>query len=85
MKPNTIREYATIDLIYEIPFWLKQATRKLPPAQTVADRITTLGETRITVNGNIRIVSLVQSLPVRITRDGDIRIIDTGDKRGVVA
>lgn len=32
MKPNTIRENATIDLLYPTPLWLKLALQKVTPS-----------------------------------------------------
>lgn len=31
MKPNTIRENATIDLLYPTPFWLRLALQRIAP------------------------------------------------------
>jgi len=53
-RPNTIREHATIDLLYEVPTWLKNAHIK---RQLFSTRITSDGATRITSAGNIRITA----------------------------
>jgi len=53
-KPNTIRERATLDLLYPTPNFLKFALQKGIGAFA---RITTGGFTRITTNGFIRVTA----------------------------
>ena len=54
-KPNTIRERATVDLLYPTPAWLKRALQKgvIPPLE----RITVGGFQRITTLGFIRVLA----------------------------
>lgn len=54
-KPNTIRERATIDLLYPTPSWLRTALQK--PAK-FAVRIVVTGEERITTDSFLRIVGV---------------------------
>jgi len=52
-KPNTLREHATLDLIYPQPQWL---VRDIESALvSVFVRITVSGDTRITVSGDTRV------------------------------
>ena len=53
-KPNTIREHATIDLLYPTPFFVKLATTPTPVVQDNA-RITINGFTRVIDTGLIRV------------------------------
>lgn len=50
-KPNTIRESATIDLLYDIPSWLKQ---RRDAAAIQGLRITSRGFARVTTDGSLR-------------------------------
>ncbi len=52
MKPNTLREHATLDLLYPTPFWLRLA---LQQSNVLAQRITTQGEDRITTDDFLRV------------------------------
>lgn len=52
-----MREYATIDLLYPIPLWLRKASRDVILTLT---RVTVNGDTRITVDGDVRIIREVQ-------------------------
>lgn len=54
-KPNTIRERATVDLLYPTPSWLKLALQKgvIPPLE----RVTVGGFARITTNSFLRILA----------------------------
>ena len=55
-KPNTMRERATVDLLYPTPNWLRnEIYGKL--AKTTFTRITDIGDTRIIDTGLIRITS----------------------------
>lgn len=55
-KPNTIREHATLDLLFPTPTWLqfRVQSRKL---RVSFNRITTAGNTRITTNDFIRLTT----------------------------
>lgn len=55
LKPNTLRERATVDLLYPTPSWLKAALQKgvIPPL----NRITVGGFSRITTTGFIRVLA----------------------------
>jgi len=55
-KPNTIRERATLDLIYPHPQWL---VREIEGKDIVLvfERVTTGGETRVIDGGLIRVVN----------------------------
>ncbi len=55
-KPNTLREHATLDLLYPQPQWL---VREIESAFVVAAflRITAGGNTRITVSGDDRVTA----------------------------
>lgn len=55
-KPNTLREHATLDLIYPQPEWL---VREIESSLIVTEflRITTSGDTRITVSGDDRVTA----------------------------
>lgn len=55
MKPNTMREYATLDLIYTHPQWLKTAVQGAGRQQFV--RATAGGFTRITTNSFVRVTA----------------------------
>ena len=55
MKPNTMREYATLDLIYPHPSWLKTAVQSGAKQQFV--RITAGGFTRITTGSFVRVTT----------------------------
>lgn len=55
MKPNTMREHATLDMLYPTPFWLRLALQK---TRLLAQRITTGGNNRITTNDFLRVASL---------------------------
>ncbi len=50
-KPNTIREHATIDLLYTAPSYVVQAQLAL----TIFTRATSQGERRITSDGKTRV------------------------------
>lgn len=52
-KPNTIREHATVDLLYPKPFWLDTALH--PDQQFREERITTDNQTRVIDTGLIRV------------------------------
>ena len=55
-KPNTIRERATLDLLYIHPQWLvRDIESKLVVLSFL--RITATGETRITVSGDDRVTA----------------------------
>jgi len=53
-KPNTLREHATLDLIYPHPQWLVRDIES-QLAVTSFVRITVSGDTRITVSGDTRV------------------------------
>ena len=55
LKPNTLREHATLDLLYPTPNFLKFAVQKSLAASFV--RKTTGGFTRITTNSFIRVTT----------------------------
>ncbi len=55
MKPNTLREYATLDLLFTHPTWLKQAVQGAGRQTFV--RITAGGFTRITTNSFVRVTA----------------------------
>ena len=55
MKPNTMREYATLDLVYTHPTWLKFAVKSRLRDNFV--RITPEGFTRITTNSFVRVTT----------------------------
>ncbi len=55
MKPNTIREHATLDLLYPTPFWLRLALQK---SRILVQRVTTAGNDRITTDDFLRVASL---------------------------
>lgn len=55
LKPNTLREYATLDLVYPHPSWLQSAVQSSGKMQFV--RLTTGGFTRITTNSFIRVTA----------------------------
>ena len=57
MKPNTIRENATLDLLYPTELWLRKAATDVVLTLT---RVTVAGDTRITVDGDIRVVREVR-------------------------
>jgi len=50
-KPNTIREHATIDLLFTHPNWLREAVQ-----ETTLVRVTANGFTRVTDLGLVRIL-----------------------------
>jgi len=52
-KPNTLREHATLDLIYPHPQWLVRDIES--SLISVFVRITVSGDTRITVSGDTRV------------------------------
>lgn len=56
-KPNTIREHATIDLLYTAPFWLREA---VTPDLTIVDnaRITSDSKVRVIDTALIRVVNI---------------------------
>jgi hypothetical protein len=55
-KPNTLREHATVDLLYPHPQWLvRDIESKLAVVSFV--RITAGGNTRITVSGDTRVTA----------------------------
>ena len=54
-KPNTIRERATLDLLYPTPSWLANAVK--PEAKQQFERITTVGDTRVIDIGLIRVTA----------------------------
>lgn len=53
-RANTIREHATLDLLYPTPLWLKNS---FFPKQAFSTRVTTGGARRITTGGAIRITA----------------------------
>ena len=53
-KGNTIKERATLDLLYPTPLWLKRLLKT--QAVNTFDRITPEGYTRITPDGFLRVV-----------------------------
>lgn len=53
LKPNTLRERATLDLLYPTPVWLKFAIQNKGKMQFV--RATTGGFTRITTGSFVRV------------------------------
>lgn len=53
-KPNTIREKATLDLLYPTPNWLKFAVQKGLGSFT---RVTVSGFTRLTTDNFIRVTA----------------------------
>jgi hypothetical protein len=53
-KPNTIRERATLDLLYPTPSWLRVAVQKGSGSFV---RITTGGFNRITTGGFLRVTA----------------------------
>jgi hypothetical protein len=53
-KPNTIRERATIDLLYPTPFWLKQARQG--SVVLTFERVTSEGNPRVTTDDFLRVV-----------------------------
>ncbi len=55
LKPNTLREYATLDLIYTHPLWLKQAVQRRQRDNFV--RLTAGGFTRITTDSFVRVTT----------------------------
>ncbi len=46
-KPNTIREHATLDLLYPTPFWLREA---------VTPDVTLVNNARITSDAKVRVI-----------------------------
>lgn len=54
MKPNTIREYATLDLLYPTPSWLNLAVQN---PSLVFQRVVTTGEARVTTTGFLRVLA----------------------------
>ena len=50
-KPNTIRERATLDLLYAHPPWLVRTVQPL----TTDTRVTSEGRTRVTSDGRTRV------------------------------
>lgn len=55
LKPNTLREYATLDLIFTHPQWLQSAVQR-GGKQTFV-RATAGGFTRITTNSFVRVTA----------------------------
>lgn len=55
LKPNTLREYATLDLLFTHPQWLKAAVQGA--AKQTFVRITAGGFTRITTNSFVRVTA----------------------------
>lgn len=55
LKPNTLRERATLDLLYPHPTWLKLAVQSGQAATFV--RLTVTGLTRITTNSFVRVTA----------------------------
>lgn len=55
MKPNTMREYATLDLVYTHPQWLQSAVQSRGKQTFV--RATAGGFTRITTNSFVRVTT----------------------------
>jgi len=56
-KPNTIREHATLDLLYPTPNWLKFALQRPLSAMGIFFRVTTNNRQRLTTNDFIRLTS----------------------------
>ena len=81
-KANTIRERATLDLLYPAPFWLVRARQRL----SFGNRITSTGQNRITSHGRQRIAELARSPKIltlldRITAAGKNRITSEREQR----
>lgn len=53
-KPNTIREKATVDLLYPTPLWLKNALKKI----LVFNRVTVDGSQRVSTSDFLRIAEI---------------------------
>ena len=51
-KPNTIREHATLDMLYPVPLWLRNSPLQ---KQYISERETPDGSKRITADGSLRI------------------------------
>jgi len=56
-KPNTIREKATLDLLYPTPNFLKFALQKPLSSMGIFFRVTTNNLQRLTTNGFIRLTA----------------------------
>ncbi len=54
LKPNTLREYATLDLVYPHPTWLKLQVQKRNRGDNFV-RLTKAGFTRITTDSFVRV------------------------------
>lgn len=54
MKPNTIREYATLDLLYPTPAWLRAALQK---TSLVFARVVVGGTARVTTDNFLRVTA----------------------------
>ncbi len=55
-KPNTLRERATLDLLYPTPNWLRDEIFS-DLIVTLFQRITTAGDNRVTVAGDDRVTA----------------------------
>ena len=81
-KSNTIREHATLDLLYTHPPWLVRARQRL----SYAVRVTSTGKDRTTSDGKLRIAERGRSpqrlsFADRVTSHDEDRITSDGLKR----